>query len=334
MVHPHPFALSGPAVIARLPALRGRLSANAALADQTWFRVGGPAEVLFKPKDLEDLQAFLAGRPADIPITVIGAASNLLVRDGGIPGVVIKLSGRAFGAVEQDEAVPGQITCGAAALDLTVARFAQSWAIGGLEFLSGIPGTIGGAVRMNAGAYGGEIKDVLVSATIIKGSGDTATLPLKDLNFGYRRSGLAEDDFVVSATLCGQPDADATAIETRIAEIQAGRQDSQPTRARTGGSTFANPDPETSGGRRAWELIDAAGCRGLQIGGAQVSEKHCNFLINTGTATATDLETLGETVRAWVLETSGVALHWEIRRIGQTADSPTASAPQTQETRP
>jgi UDP-N-acetylmuramate dehydrogenase len=295
-----------PHLIDRLPTVRGRLTANAPLANVTWFRVGGPAEVMFKPADAEDLAAFLAGCPADVPVTVIGVASNLLVRDGGVPGVVIRL-GRAFAGIE----VQGtEVHAGAAALDLNVAMAARDANLAGLEFLSGIPGTIGGALRMNGGAYGRELSDMVVSATAVDRSGTPHTLTHADLDLSYRHCGVPEDWIFTGAVLRGHP-GDHIAIAHRMHEIAEARADSQPVRARTGGSTFANPP-----GEKAWALIDRAGCRGLTIGGAQVSEKHCNFLLNLGTATADDLESLGEEVRRRVYETSGIWLRWEIRRIG------------------
>jgi UDP-N-acetylmuramate dehydrogenase len=306
-----------PDLMDRLPPVRGRLTANAPLAPVTWFQVGGPAEVLFKPLDLDDLCDFLANRPAELPVLVLGVASNMLVRDGGVPGVVIRL-GRAFA----DISVEGEtITCGAAVLDGNLAKVAREAGLAGMEFLSGIPGTIGGALRMNAGAHGGEMKDVVVSATAVDSFGQVYTLPPERLRFTYRHCGIPDDWIFTSCVLKGRTDS-KDAITTRMDRIRADREASQPIRARTGGSTFANPEPEASGGRRAWQLIDEAGCRGLTLGGAQVSEMHCNFLINTGDATATDLETLGETVRARVQEITGVALHWEIRRVGQRLDTP------------
>jgi UDP-N-acetylmuramate dehydrogenase len=294
-------------LIDRLPRPRGRIAADAPLAPLTWFRVGGPAEVLFRPADEEDLASFLAGVPADVPVTVVGVASNLLVRDGGVRGVVVRLPG-AFGAIAVDG---GTVTAGAAALDLTVARTAQEAGIAGLEFLAGIPGTIGGAVRMNGGAYGRETADALVSVVAVDRAGRRHEAPLAALGLSYRHSAFPADWIVTSAVLRGEPGAPA-AIAERIEAIQQARADSQPVRARTGGSTFANPD-----GMKAWELIDRAGCRGLAHGGARVSEKHCNFLINEGTATAADLEALGEEVRRRVREASGVELRWEIKRIGE-----------------
>lgn len=301
-------------LIDRLPAVRGRLTENAPLSGITWFRVGGAAEVMFRPADAEDLATFLAGRPADVPVTVIGVGSNLLVRDGGVPGVVIRL-GRGFAEITRDGPI---LRVGAAALDLNVALTARDAGLAGLEFLSGVPGTIGGALRMNAGAYGREMKDVTLAAEAIDLSGRKQYLTNRALGFGYRHCGAPEDWIFVAAELKGEPGEPAD-IQRRIDEIQQARADSQPLRTRTGGSTFANPSDPRAGGRKAWELIDAAGCRGLARGGAMVSEKHCNFLINTGTATAADLESLGEEVRARVLDKFGVKLEWEIRRIGQPA---------------
>ena len=303
-------------LIERLPPVRGRLTAEAPLAPVTWFRVGGPAEVLFRPADAEDLAEFLAKRPAEVPVTVIGVASNLLVRDDGVEGVVVRL-GRGFAAIEISGA---RVTAGAGVLDLNVAIAARAAGVG-LEFLSGIPGTIGGALRMNAGAYGREIKDVLESATALDYAGVRHALSLTEMGLGYRHCGVPEDWIFVGATLRGQA-ADRDAIQRRMAEIQSDREASQPIRARTGGSTFANPP-----GHKAWELIDRAGCRGLTRGGAMVSEKHTNFLINSGTATATDIEGLGEEVRRRVFEKFGVTLEWEIRRIGRTPAGLKEAAP-------
>ena len=296
-------------LIDRLPPVRGRLTADAPLAPVTWFRVGGAAEVLFRPADADDLAAFLEQRPRDVPVSVIGVASNLLVRDGGVAGVVVRL-GRGFTAIE----ITGtRVTAGAAVLDLNVAIACRAAGVGGLEFLSGIPGTIGGALRMNAGAYGREIKDVLESATALDNNGKRHELGLAELGFSYRHCNVAEDWIFTGATLRGV-ETDRDAIQQRMAEIQSEREAAQPIRARTGGSTFANPP-----GHKAWELIDRAGCRGLTRGGAMVSEKHANFLINTGTATAAEIEGLGEEVRRRVFEKLGVTLEWEIRRIGRPA---------------
>jgi len=302
---------SAPHLIDRLPKARGRLTADAPLAPVTWFRVGGMAEVLFRPADVEDLSAFLAALPREIPVTVLGVASNLLVRDGGVRGVVIRLL-RGF----VDVTVEGTtVVAGAGALDLNVALTARDHGVAGLEFLSGVPGTIGGALRMNAGAYGGEMKDIVEQAEMVHRNGERHTVSAAELGFTYRHSAAPEDAIFVSATLRGRS-GDQGAIGARIVEIDQAREASQP-RSRTGGSTFVNPP-----GARAWELVDRAGCRGLKIGGAQVSEKHCNFLINTGDATAHDIETLGEEVRRRVFDHSGVALQWEIKRIGEFASAP------------
>jgi len=294
-------------LIDRLPRVRGRLSENAPLGQQTWFRVGGPAEILFRPADVEDLAAFLAARPRDIPVTVLGVASNLLVRDGGIAGVVVRL-GRGFVEITCQGT---EVAAGAGALDLNVALAAGMAGIAGLEFMSGIPGTVGGGLRMNAGAYGAEVKDVLIAAEALDAEGRRHRLSPPEMGLSYRHCGVPEDWIFVAAQFRGAP-GDAKAIGARMAEIQAAREASQPIRARTGGSTFANPP-----GRKAWELIDAAGCRGLARGGAMVSEKHTNFLINTGSATAADIEGLGEEVRRRVHAQSGIVLEWEIRRVGR-----------------
>jgi UDP-N-acetylmuramate dehydrogenase len=294
-------------LIERLPPVRGRLTEDASLAPVTWFRVGGAAEILFRPADAEDLAAFLAAKPSDVPVTVIGVASNLLVRDGGVKGVVIRL-GRGFVEIRTEGS---EVEAGAGALDLNVALTAQQAGIAGLEFMSGIPGTVGGGLRMNAGAYGREFKDVLLSAVALDGKGARHVLAPAALGLGYRHCGVPEDWIFVAARFAGEV-GDPVAIGQRMAEIQAAREASQPIRARTGGSTFANPP-----GEKAWELIDRAGCRGLRVGGAAVSEKHANFLINTGSATAAELESLGEEVRRRVHETTGIMLRWEIRRIGE-----------------
>ncbi len=296
-------------LIDRLPPVRGRLTADAPLAAVTWFRVGGPAEVMFRPADPDDLAEFLAKRPPDVPVTVIGVASNLLVRDGGVEGVVVRL-GRGFAAIEITGA---RVAAGAAVLDLNVAIACRAAGVGGLEFLSGIPGTIGGALRMNAGAYGREIKDVLESATALDNTGQRHELGLAEMGLGYRHCGVPEDWIFTGAVLRGV-ETDREAIQKRMDRIQSEREASQPIRARTGGSTFANPP-----GHKAWELIDRAGCRGLARGGAMVSEKHTNFLINTGTATAADIEGLGEEVRRRVFDKFGVTLELEIRRVGLSA---------------
>ena len=301
-------ATSTPHLIDRLPRPRGRLTADAALGPQTWFRAGGAAEVLFRPADVEDLATFMAGLPSDVPVTVLGVGSNILVRDGGVKGVVIRLL-RGFTGVS----VEGhEIVAGAGALDLNVALTARDHALAGLEFLSGIPGTVGGALRMNAGAYEGDLAQVLVSAEAVDRAGRVHEVPATAMGFSYRHSDAPSDWIFTAARLRATP-GDQLAIARRIAEIDAARTESQP-RSRTGGSTFVNPP-----GLKAWQLIDQAGCRGLRIGAAQVSEKHCNFLINLGEATATDIEALGEEVRRRVREKTGVQLEWEIRRIGASA---------------
>ena len=297
-------------LIERLPAVRGRLTAGAPLAGITWFRVGGAAEVMFRPADRDDLIDFLRQKPKEVPVTVIGVASNLLIRDGGVPGVVLRL-GRGFAEIRAEGE---EIVSGAGALDFNIATAARIAGIGGLEFLCGVPGTLGGGLRMNAGAYGREIKDVLVEAEALDGYGNLHRLAPEDFGFRYRGSEIPEDWIFLSARLRGHAD-DSEVIARRMSEIQNTRAESQPIRTRTGGSTFKNPE-----GAKAWELIDKAGCRGLKRGGAMVSEKHCNFLINTGNASAADIESLGEEVRKRVREASGIELQWEIRRIGETAN--------------
>jgi len=292
--------------IDRLPPLKGRLSLDADLSRITWFRVGGPAEIMFRPADLEDLRAFLAAKPDDVPVTVIGVGSNLLVRDGGVPGVVIRL-GKGFANI----AVQGNlIRAGAAAPDLYVARAARDAGLGGLEFLCGVPGTVGGALRMNAGAYGGEIGDILTRGWAVDTAGAVHELSAAEMGLSYRHCAVPDSWIFTEAEFEGRPD-DPARIAARMAEIGESRSGSQPIRSRTGGSTFANPP-----GAKAWQLIEAAGCRGLRIGGAMVSGQHCNFLINTGRASAADLEALGEEVRRRVRASSGVDLRWEIQRIG------------------
>jgi UDP-N-acetylmuramate dehydrogenase len=302
-------------LIDRLPKVRGRLSEEAPLASITWFRVGGPAEVMFRPADVDDLAQFLAEKPADVPVTVIGVGSNLLVRDGGVPGVVVRL-GRGFVEITRDGNL---LKCGAGALDLNVALAAREAGLGGLEFLSGIPGTIGGALRMNAGAYGREMKDVTLGADALDAKGERHYLTNGALVFEYRYCGVPEDWIFIAAELKGES-ARPEDIERRIDEIRRARESTQPLRTRTGGSTFANPDDPRAQGRKAWELIDAAGCRGMQRGGARISPMHCNFLINTGAASAADIEALGEEARRRVMDKFGVELRWEIRRIGVPAD--------------
>lgn len=304
-------------LIERLPPVRGRYSENAPLGNLTWFQVGGPAEVLFKPADQEDLAKFLAGCPEDVPISIMGVASNLIIRDGGIPGVTIRL-GRDFAAIETEGT---EVYAGAAALDMNVALTCARAGIGGLEFFSGIPGTIGGALRMNAGSYGTETIDVLIEAEAVDREGVLRCLkPGIDMNLTYRNNDIPENFIFTGARFRGCAE-DPETIERRMNEIKERRAASQPIKSKTGGSTFANPLPEQLAGtafegKKAWQLIDAAGCRGLTIGGAQMSEKHCNFMINIGGATAENLETLGETVRKRVFDMAGIWLRWEIRRIG------------------
>ncbi len=301
-----------PALIDTLPPTAGRLQAGVVLGPNTWFRVGGPAEILLRPADTDDLQAFLAALPLEIPLCVIGAASNLIIRDGGINGVVIRLA-RGFGDIAVDDA---GITAGAAALDAIVAEYALEAGLTGLEFLSGIPGAVGGAVAMNAGAYGGDVASVLDWAEIVTRQGELIRLTAAELGFSYRHSRLPPECVVVRARFAARA-GDRSLIAAQMAEIKTSREATQPVRARTGGSTFRNPE-----GHKAWALIDSAGGRGLTRGGAQVSEKHCNFLINTGTATAADLEGLGEDLRRIVHATSMVTLDWEIKRIGIPATAP------------
>ncbi len=300
-------------LIDRLPAVRGRLIEDAALSKLTWFRVGGPAEVLFRPADADDLQSFLAEKPADVPVTVIGVGSNLMVRDGGIPGVIIRL-GDGFSDVVVTDAT---IIAGGGASNLKVANATKDAGLTGFEFLCGIPGSVGGSLRMNAGAYGAEIAGIMTSLTALSGSGDRVEIGAADMGYSYRHSALPDDHIVIDGVFEGRS-GDADEIAAAMAKIQAERETTQPVKSATGGSTFVNPE-----GQKAWELIDQAGCRGLTRGGAMVSEKHTNFLINTGEATAADLEGLGEEVRRRVFEETGVTLKWEIRRIGVHAgDSP------------
>ncbi len=296
-----------PDLKAAMPDLRGRLLANQSLAELTWFRVGGPAQVLFTPADEDDLAYFLSHLPGELAVTVVGVGSNLIVRDGGIPGVVIRLSPRGFGETGTDGDI---VSAGTAALDKRVAETAAAANIGGLEFYFGIPGTIGGALRMNAGANGAETKDVLIEAVGIGRDGARYTFGNADMKFVYRSSGVDPSIIFTAARFRGTIAA-PEAIRARMNEVQNHRETAQPIREKTGGSTFQNPP-----GHSAWKLIDAADCRGLRIGGAQVSEMHCNFLINTGAATGHDIETLGDTVRARVKQNSGIELHWEIKRIG------------------
>jgi UDP-N-acetylmuramate dehydrogenase len=296
----------GPDLRGKMPKLRGRLLANQSLAELTWFRVGGSAQVLFMPEDENDLAYFLARLPQEVSVTVIGLGSNLIVRDGGVAGAVIRL-GRGFGdiAIEREN-----LRAGAALPDVKVARAAQEAGLSGLSFLRGIPGSIGGALRMNGGAYGREVKDALIEARAVDRSGNIHRLSNADMGFSYRHCSVP-DDRVFTQALFRAERGDPGAIAAEMDKITEAREATQPVKSRTGGSTFKNPP-----GQKAWQLIDAAGCRGLRAGDAQVSELHCNFLINLGKATAADIETLGETVRRRVRESSGVDLEWEIKRIG------------------
>jgi UDP-N-acetylmuramate dehydrogenase len=291
---------------ASMPELRGRFLANQALKDLTWFRVGGPAQILFMPEDEADLAYLLARLPADVPVSPVGLGSNLIVRDGGVPGVVVRL-GRGFAGV----AIEGdRVRAGAAVPDLKVAQAAQEAGIGGLAFFRGIPGAIGGALRMNGGAYGRETKDALVEARGVDRRGRIHVFSNADMGFAYRHCGIPEDVIFTQALFAGTP-GDPQTIKAEMQAITQARESTQPVKSRTGGSTFKNPP-----GQKAWQLIDRASCRGLKLGDAQVSEMHCNFLINLGNASAADIESLGELVRSRVKESSGVELEWEIRRIG------------------
>ncbi|PZR89854.1 MAG: UDP-N-acetylenolpyruvoylglucosamine reductase [Stutzerimonas stutzeri] len=306
-----PFQDITPDIRAAAPELRGRLLANQEMAGLTWFRVGGPAQILFTPADEADLAYLLGKLPAEIPVTVVGLGSNLIVRDGGIPGVVIRLAGKAFGEIAREDG--DRLRAGTAVPDVKVARAAADASLDGLAFYRGIPGCIGGALRMNAGAHGGETTDVLVEARGVTRKGEIVTLSHADMGFSYRNATAPADIIFTSALFQGRP-GDQAAILAEMDRVTSAREAAQPIKERTGGSTFKNPE-----GGKAWELIDAAGCRGLRVGGAQVSEMHCNFLINTGGATAADIEGLGEEVRRRVKDNSGYELHWEIKRFGVAA---------------
>jgi UDP-N-acetylmuramate dehydrogenase len=301
-----PFPDLVPALKKGMPDLRGRLLANQSLAELTWFRVGGPAQLLFMPEDESDLSNFLANLPGNIAVTVIGLGSNLIVRDGGVPGVAIRL-GRGFNEIAIED---HNVRADAAAPDVKVARAAQEAGIAGLAFMRGIPGGVGGVLRMNGGAYGRETKDALIEARTVDRGGRIHVLSNTDLHYSYRHCGAPDDYIFTQALFAGEP-GDPSAIAAEMEKITESREATQPIKSRTGGSTFKNPPDQ-----KAWQLIDAAGCRGLRQGGAQVSEMHCNFLINLGDATAADIEALGETVRQRVKEKSGVDLEWEIKRIG------------------
>jgi UDP-N-acetylmuramate dehydrogenase len=291
---------------ATMPVVRGRLTRAAPLAPLVWFKAGGAAEWLFEPADADDLSAFLAALDPAVPVMALGLGSNLIVRDGGVPGVVVRLGKPfAFARVEGD-----MLTCGGGTSGILAASTARDAGIAGVEFLRSIPGTVGGFVRMNGGAYGREVADILVSASVVMRDGSVAEMTAADLDYSYRHSALPDDAIVVAATLRGTP-GEPQAIQAEMDRIAAAREASQPLRAKTGGSTYKNPP-----GHKAWALIDAAGCRGLTRGQAQVSEKHCNFLLNLGGATSAEIETLGEDVRARVKADSGVTLEWEIQRVG------------------
>lgn len=305
-----PTCAGGEAVQAPVPrdGIRGKLTAGAPLAPYTWFKTGGPADWLFEPADIDDLEAFLARLDPAVPVMALGLGSNMIVRDGGVPGVVVRL-GKAFAKVEHSGEL--ELTCGGGASGILVASTARDLGIAGLEFLRGIPGTVGGFVRMNGGAYGREVADVLRDCAVILHDGSFVTLSAAELEYSYRHSALPEGAIVVSARFRGTR-GEPAAIGAEMDRIAAAREASQPLRTKTGGSTFKNPE-----GHKAWELVDRAGCRGLQLGGAQVSEKHTNFLINTGTATSADIEGLGEMVRDKVYAQTGVSLEWEIQRVGR-----------------
>ncbi|MBX9859919.1 MAG: UDP-N-acetylmuramate dehydrogenase [Sphingomonas sp.] len=289
-----------------MPAVRGRLTASAPLAPLVWFKSGGVARWLFEPADVDDLSAFLADLDPAVPVMALGLGSNLIVRDGGYRGVVVRL-GKAFSFARAEGET---LVCGGGTSGILVSSTARDAGLAGLEFLRSIPGTVGGFVRMNGGAYGRETKDVLVSCVVVLRDGAVVTLPVDELGYSYRHSRLPDGAIVVEATFTGSP-GDPAAIQGEMDRIAAAREESQPLRSKTGGSTFKNPQ-----GHKAWELIDAAGCRGLRIGDAQVSSKHCNFLLNLGAATSADIEALGEEVRARVKATSGIELEWEIQRVG------------------
>ncbi|MCW2365473.1 UDP-N-acetylmuramate dehydrogenase [Sphingobium sp. B7D2B] len=291
-------------------AVRGKLTRGAPLAPLVWFKAGGAADWLFEPADADDLAQFLSALDLSVPVMALGLGSNMIVRDGGVPGVVVRL-GKAFARVEQS--APQTLRCGGGASGILVSSTARDAGIGGLEFLRSIPGTVGGFVRMNGGAYGREVKDILVEAEVILRSGERVVLPLDALGFTYRHSTLPEGAVVIAATFRGVP-AEPAAIQAEMDRIAAAREESQPLRSKTGGSTFKNPP-----GEKAWALVDRAGCRGLSLGGAQVSEKHTNFLINIGGATSADIESLGEEVRRRVQAESGITLEWEIQRVGRSA---------------
>lgn len=307
--------------IDQLPTVRGRLTANASLGSVGWFRTGGTAEILFKPADEDDLKSFLRDCSRDIPVSVFGVLSNTIIRDGGVRGVVVRL-GREFAGIERLNDT--DIMAGAACLDIHVADQAAEFGIANLEFLSGVPGTIGGALKMNAGAYGREIKDIMITAYGVDREGKTHEFNINDMGFSYRHSGIADDIIFTRAILRGVPD-EVAHIRARMTEIKSKRESSQPIKEKTGGSTFANPKPEDLAvvglptDTRAWQLVDKVGGRGLKIGGAMMSELHANFMINTGDATASDLENLGDEIKRRIKDQFGVEMRWEIKRVGQIA---------------
>lgn len=306
-----------------MPHLRGQLTADANIAKSTWFRVGGNAELLFQPADESDLSQFITALPDDIPVTILGLGSNLIIRDGGIKGITIKL-GKNFNRLDHDPTT-NIVELGAGAGDIAAARHLAKEGVGGFEFLSGIPGCIGGALRMNAGAYGNEIGDILIDARVMDRSGQIQTVTKDEMNLSYRHNGLPDDIIFVSARFQGQK-ANPETLLARLDDIKSQREETQPVKDRTGGSTFANPSKDDllsaglSDDIKAWQLIDKVGGRGFKIGGAMISEKHCNFMINDGTATAHDLESLGEEMRKRVKDEFGITLHWEIKRIGEFPD--------------
>ncbi len=299
-----------------LPRVAGKLTRDAPLAPLVWFKAGGRAQYLFEPRDVADLQGFLSDLAPDVPVMALGLGSNLIIRDGGVPGVVVRL-GKAFGAVTAEG---DTLSCGGGASGILVSSTARDAGVAGLEFLRSIPGTVGGFVRMNGGAYGGEIADILATCDVVLRDGSMVTLSVDDIQYTYRHSNMPEGAIVVSARFRGAPGADPAQIQAEMDRIAAAREASQPLRSKTGGSTFKNPP-----GAKAWELVDQAGCRGLTLGAAQVSPKHTNFLINTGTATSADIEALGEDVRRRVKEHAGVELEWEIQRVGIFAGAPQES---------
>ena len=293
--------------------IRGRITKNAPLGEKTWFATGGGCDILFKPKDMADLQEFIRAAPHDMPITCVGAGSNIIVRDGGVRGAVIRLTG-SFNDINYNKDA-NEIICGAGVLDKNLSLFARDNCIGGMAFLYGIPGSIGGAIKMNAGANGREIKDILKYCHIVDDKGDRHILSRDDLQYGYRSSGL-KDGWIVTDACFHAETGEKNIIQQQMQDVRLHREASQPLRGRTGGSSFKNPEGKAEGGKKAWQLVDEAGMRGFRIGGAHMSEKHCNFMINDLNATASDLENLGDMVQTQVLKKTGVRLEWEIKRLG------------------